>query len=133
MQGSLRFDLYKFWNKQVRFEKTKPRSRLRSAFISISLTLLVLATRLLMLPIFCIFERCLDSNPESCRSKQVRYQLSHPSPGDEWLSCQEYYASMKRLDQFSLYPLIKHPKKNMSQPWIELSPSTKELASQLLI
>jgi hypothetical protein len=29
---------------------------------------------------FCIFERCLDSNPESCRSKQVRYQLSHPSP-----------------------------------------------------
>ncbi len=29
---------------------------------------------------FCIFERCLDSNPESCRSKQARYQLSHPSP-----------------------------------------------------
>ncbi len=28
---------------------------------------------------FCIFERCLDSNPESCRSKQARYQLSHPS------------------------------------------------------
>jgi hypothetical protein len=26
---------------------------------------------------FCIFERCLDSNPESCRSN---YQLSHPSP-----------------------------------------------------
>jgi hypothetical protein len=29
---------------------------------------------------FCIVERCLDSNPESCRSKQARYQLSHPSP-----------------------------------------------------
>ncbi len=30
---------------------------------------------------FCIFEKCLDSNPERCRSKQVRYQLSsHPSP-----------------------------------------------------
>ncbi len=29
---------------------------------------------------FCIFERGLDSNPESCRSKQERYQLSHPSP-----------------------------------------------------
>jgi hypothetical protein len=29
---------------------------------------------------FCIFERCLDSNLESWRSKQVRYQLSHPSP-----------------------------------------------------
>ncbi len=28
---------------------------------------------------FCIFERCLDSNTESCRSKQVRYHLSHPS------------------------------------------------------
>ncbi len=29
---------------------------------------------------FCIFERCLDSNPESCRSKQARYQLTPPSP-----------------------------------------------------
>ncbi len=28
----------------------------------------------------CIFERCLDSIPESCRSKQARNQLSHPSP-----------------------------------------------------
>ncbi len=28
----------------------------------------------------CIFERCLNSNPDSCRSKQARYQLSHPSP-----------------------------------------------------
>ena len=39
-QGSLRFDLYKFWNKQVRFaliSKTKSRSKLRSAFVSISL------------------------------------------------------------------------------------------------
>ncbi len=27
-----------------------------------------------------VFERCLDSNTQSCRSKQVRYQLSHPSP-----------------------------------------------------
>ncbi len=26
-----------------------------------------------------IFESCLDSNPESCLSKQARYQLSHPS------------------------------------------------------
>jgi hypothetical protein len=32
---------------------------------------------------FCIFERCLDSNPESCRSKQARYLLSHPSPFPE--------------------------------------------------
>jgi hypothetical protein len=29
---------------------------------------------------FCTFERCLDSNPESCRCKLARYQLSHPSP-----------------------------------------------------
>ncbi len=28
---------------------------------------------------FGIFERCLDSNPEGCRSKQVRYQLSQSS------------------------------------------------------
>ncbi len=28
----------------------------------------------------CIFERCLVSKPESCRSKQVRCQLSHLSP-----------------------------------------------------
>ncbi len=27
---------------------------------------------------FCIFERCLDSNPESCHRKQARYQISHP-------------------------------------------------------
>jgi hypothetical protein len=27
----------------------------------------------------CIFERCQDSNPESCHSKQARYLLSHPS------------------------------------------------------
>ncbi len=26
---------------------------------------------------FCIFESCLASNPESCRSKQARYQLDH--------------------------------------------------------
>ncbi len=30
--------------------------------------------------LFCIFEICLDSNPESCRSKQARYQISHPIP-----------------------------------------------------
>ena len=30
--------------------------------------------------LFYIVERCLDSNPESCHSKQARYQLSPPSP-----------------------------------------------------
>jgi hypothetical protein len=29
---------------------------------------------------FMIFEGCLDSNPECCRSKLARYRLSHPSP-----------------------------------------------------
>ncbi len=29
---------------------------------------------------FCMFDRCMDSNPENCRSKQARYQLGHPSP-----------------------------------------------------
>jgi hypothetical protein len=33
----------------------------------------VLETPLLTAP---IFERCLDSNPESCRSKQARYHLA---------------------------------------------------------
>jgi hypothetical protein len=28
---------------------------------------------------FMIFEGCLDSNPEYCRSKLARYRLSHPS------------------------------------------------------
>jgi hypothetical protein len=28
---------------------------------------------------FMIFEGCLDSNPECCRSKLARYRLSHPS------------------------------------------------------
>ncbi len=27
-----------------------------------------------------IFDRCLDSNPESCLSKQARYRLDHPYP-----------------------------------------------------
>ncbi len=29
--------------------------------------------------LFSIYERCLDSSLESCRSKQARYQLGHPS------------------------------------------------------
>ena len=28
---------------------------------------------------FCIFDLCLDSNPDSCHNKQASYQLSHPS------------------------------------------------------
>ncbi len=46
--GSLRFNLYKFWNKQVRFasiSKTKSRSKLCSAFVSISLPLLAITTQ----------------------------------------------------------------------------------------
>ncbi len=36
---------------------------------------------------FMIFEGCLDSNPEYCRSKLARYRLSHPSLyRDGWLS-----------------------------------------------
>jgi hypothetical protein len=33
---------------------------------------------LCLCPPFYIFDICLDSNPESCRSKQARYKLSHP-------------------------------------------------------
>jgi len=39
----------------------------------------VLDTSLLCRP-FCIFERCMNSNPERLRGKQTRYQLNHPSP-----------------------------------------------------
>ncbi len=49
-QGSLRIDLCKFWNKQVRFasiSKTKPRWKLCSPFVSISLPLLVSAAYIL--------------------------------------------------------------------------------------
>jgi hypothetical protein len=35
----------------------------------------VLVTPLLMSPIFHFFGRCLNPNPESCRSKQARKQL----------------------------------------------------------
>ncbi len=38
----------------------------------------VLATPLVMLPFLYFLEISGFSNPESCRSKQARYQLSHP-------------------------------------------------------
>jgi hypothetical protein len=33
----------------------------------------------LLMSLILYFQRCQDSNPESCRSKQARHQLSHPS------------------------------------------------------
>jgi len=36
---------------------------------------------------------CLNSNPESCRSKQARYQLSHPSP----LNLAHMYNMIKKI------------------------------------
>jgi hypothetical protein len=29
---------------------------------------------------FCVLERCLDSNPVCCNSKQALYQISHTFP-----------------------------------------------------
>ncbi len=49
----------------------------------------MLATPMLMSPIF-IYERCLDSNPESCRSKQVFTNLECKGPGEGSL-CQELF------------------------------------------
>ncbi len=47
--------------------------------------------RILYLPLFIspflYFERSLDSNPESCRSKQTLYQLSHPPPFWTLIEC----------------------------------------------
>jgi hypothetical protein len=48
-------------------------------FVYFLVDLSVLATLCLWRP-FCIFDKCLYLNPESCRSKQARYPLSHPSP-----------------------------------------------------
>jgi hypothetical protein len=58
---------------------------------------------------FCIFERCLDSNPESCRSKQHFTNLathlldwpSHPSP---WLSHPSSFLSVLNIfDRVATY------------------------------
>ncbi len=54
---------------------------------------------------FCIFERCLDSNPESCRSKQVRYQLSHPTDSyvHYFTHCYQFYVIKAALQDVLTY------------------------------
>ena len=61
-------------------------------WISIQYTVLTIYVpeALLRCPLLCwcipfrIFERCLELNPENCRNKQARNQLSHPSPQGFW-------------------------------------------------
>ncbi len=70
-QGSLRFDLYKFWNKQVRFasiSKTKPRSKLNHiAYLSIYKCLLSTHLRN-EIHIHLLCENCLSFLCLSCLS-----------------------------------------------------------------
>ncbi len=49
---------------------------------------------LCLCPPFYIFERCLDSNPESCPRNQARYQLSHP-PNLAIHFCLSFYVTWK--------------------------------------
>ncbi len=46
---------------------------------------------------FMIFERCLNSNSECCRSMRAPYKLSHPSP---------YLATHPLIQPF---PILSHP------------------------
>ncbi len=61
-----------------------PNKRWRSNYIFFFLSVYIFSglecagRSLAYVAIFVFFERCLDSNPESCRCKQARYQLSHP-------------------------------------------------------
>jgi hypothetical protein len=59
---------------------------------------------------FCIFGKCLNSNPESCRSKQVPYQLSHPS------SCQLSNPSPYKLSHLSPCKLSRPSPYQLSHP-----------------
>ena len=52
-----------------------------------------------------IFEGCLDSNPEYCRSKLARYRLSHPSPLVRCHVCKKEKKS-KNLMLLSAYRLL---------------------------
>jgi hypothetical protein len=52
---------------------------------------------------FCSFERCLDSNPESFRSKQACYQLSHPSPPRNKNKCILHLQLLKCCYPFFVY------------------------------
>ncbi len=47
---------------------------------------------------FCIFERCLDPNPESWSSKQARYKLNHPSPSKILVFVQWWRWALRRSD-----------------------------------
>jgi hypothetical protein len=53
---------------------------LLNIFLNIVLRAIVCWPLLCLCRPFCIFEKCLDSNPETCSSRQARYKLSHPSP-----------------------------------------------------
>ncbi len=56
---------------------------------------------------FCNFERCLDSNPKSCCSKQARYQLSRPPQFFKMEFGRRGFPSMKRISTMTtLLPVV---------------------------
>ncbi len=54
---------------------------------------------------FCICERCLDSNPESCRRKQARYQLATylPNLAGEHIKTGRKQCSESRYGQIKFF------------------------------
>ncbi len=76
-------DQYKVRNIYMNFPEHKIEIVLPIWWIFPGYTVLLFCTSFLPLLCwcpFCIFERCLNSNPESCRTMRARYLLSNPSP-----------------------------------------------------
>jgi hypothetical protein len=73
------------WTNHIYFQKTQPSSSTVTRksrdffFVDIFWRARVCRPLLRLCRPFMIFEGCLDSNPECCRSKQAHYRLSHPS------------------------------------------------------
>jgi hypothetical protein len=79
---------------------------------------------------FMIFEGCLDSNPECCRSKLARYRLSHPS------QYRLSHPSQNRLSHPTPNDLATHPSTDLathpyrlSHPSLRLSHPSPDLAT----
>jgi hypothetical protein len=81
-------------------------------------------------PLHCLcsplcIERCPDTNPESCRSKKARYQLSHPSPTlshpSPSLSHPSPSLSLPSLFLCQPSPSLSNPPSSISHPTPSLS------------
>ncbi len=71
----------------------------------------------------CIFEICLDSNPESCRSNQGRNQLGHPFILTKGLNTvysylYSFWPGPLAAKPFGIFP---------AEGWVDLAVTTKYL------